>query len=259
MRRTKKQLEEEKIKYKVFEEGGKWYGFRSCPNCDREIKYSSIESYILLRTIRNSLKDGCVCETCNKIGEKNHFFGKKHTNKTIEIISKNRKGKAIGEKNSMHNPKYRKRVSIALKEKYDSGQLDFLKKIQSENAKKNQANGKLKYAPISKAEKEFRELLESLGYTTEPQFGIDSLKYDIFLIDFNSLIEYNGDYWHCNPNKYEKDYFNKKKNMFAWEIWEQDKIKKELAEKKGYKLFTIWESDFRFNKQNEINKIISNL
>lgn len=47
--------------------------------------------------------------------------------------------------------------------------------------------------------------------------------------------------------------------MFAWELWEQNKKKRELAEKKGYKLFTIWESDYRFNKQIETNKIISNL
>lgn len=47
--------------------------------------------------------------------------------------------------------------------------------------------------------------------------------------------------------------------MFAWQLWEQDKLKKELAEKNGYKLFIIWERDFMFNKEIEINKIINNL
>ena len=47
--------------------------------------------------------------------------------------------------------------------------------------------------------------------------------------------------------------------MFAWELWKQDAKKKELAEKNDYKLFTIWESDYKFNKQIEINKIIRNL
>ena len=259
MRRTQKQLEEEKIKYKVFEEGGKWYGFRNCPNCNNKLRYSSKESHILLRTIRNSESKNCICDTCNKTGEKNPFFGKKHKKETIDMISKNRKGKALGDRNSMSKLEHRKSVSMALKKKYDSGDLDFLKKIQSENAIKNQANGKLKYAPISNAEKEFRKVLESLGYKTEPQFGIGSLRYDIFLTDFNILIEYNGDYWHCKPNKYKSDYYNKKKSMFAWELWKQDAKKKELAEKNGYKLFTIWESDYKFNKQIEINKIINNL
>lgn len=257
MRRTQKQIEEEKIKYRVYEEDGKWYGFRSCPKCNKEVKHEAQESYLVLRNIRN--QNGVICLKCSKTKENNPFFGKKHSVKSKKQNSESRKGKACGDKNAMFNPKYRKRVSIALKEKYNSGQLDFLKKIQSENAKKNQANGKLKYAPISKAEKEVKSIFENLGYKIIPQFGIDSLKYDIFLVDFNTLIEYNGDYWHCNPNKYEKDYFNKKKSMFAQELWEQDKKKRELAEKKGYKLFTIWESDYRFNKQNEINKIISNL
>jgi G:T-mismatch repair DNA endonuclease (very short patch repair protein) len=259
MRRTQKQLEEEKIKYKVFEEGGKWYGFRNCPTCNNELRYSSKESYILLRTIRNSEKNSCLCETCNKTGENNHFFGKKHKKETIDMISKNRKGKALGDRNSMSKLEHRKSVSIALKKKYDSGDLDFLREIQSKNAIKNQANGKLKYAPVSNAEKEVRKVFTDLGYKTIPQFGIGSLRYDILLVDFNILIEYNGDYWHCNPNKYKSDYYNKKKSMFAWELWKHDKRKKELSEENGYKLFTIWESDYKFNKQIEINKIISNL
>ncbi len=259
MRRTQQQLEEEKIKYKVFEKEGKWYGFRNCPDCNREIQQFANESGILIRNIRNLDTKNALCAACKNTGERNPFFGKRHSEETKLKSSKARKGKACGEQNAMFNPEYRKRVSVALKKRYDSGDLDFLKKIQSENAIKNQANGKLKYAPISNAEKEFRKVLEDLGYKTQPQFGIGSLKYDILMVDFNILIEYNGDYWHCNPNKYEKDYFNKKKSMFAWELWNQDKKKKELAEKKGYKLFTIWESDYKFNKQNEIDKIIKDL
>jgi hypothetical protein len=135
MRRTQKQLEEEKIKYKVFEEDSKWYGFRNCPNCNNKLRYSSKESHILLRTIRNSESKNCICDTCNKTGEKNPFFGKKHKKETIDMISKNRKGKALGYKNSMSKLEHRKSVSIALKKKYDSGDLDFLKKIQSEKYK----------------------------------------------------------------------------------------------------------------------------
>lgn len=259
MRRTQDQIKAEMVKYKVYHEDSKWYGYKMCLGCKKEIKYSSIEKFILLRTIRNLEKENCFCSSCNKKGERNHFFGKRHNKKTIKQISKNRSGKACGEQNSMSNPEYRLRVSEALKEKYASGDLDFLKKIQSNNATQNQANGKLKYAPISKAEKEIKKKLEDLGYAIEPQFGIGSLKYDLYLINYNIIIEYNGDYWHCNPNKYKSDYFNRKKDMFAWELWEQDKRKKEIAEKKGYKLFIIWEADYKFNKEKEINNIINTL
>ncbi|GIV44019.1 MAG: hypothetical protein KatS3mg035_1142 [Bacteroidia bacterium] len=47
--------------------------------------------------------------------------------------------------------------------------------------------------------------------------------------------------------------------MFAWQIWEQDKKKKELAKKRGYELFIIWESNYKFNKDTEINNLIKQL
>ena len=92
-------------------------------------------------------------EFMDKKGERNHFFGKNHTEESTNKISKNRVGKACGENNSMSKKEHRESVSRELKKKYNSGELDFLKKIQSDNAFKNQANGKLRTAPISSAEK----------------------------------------------------------------------------------------------------------
>ena len=259
MRRTQKQLEEEMIKYDVYQENEKWYGYRKCPECKNIVKYSSIKRFILLRTMRNLEQEFCLCSSCNKKGERNHFFGKNHTEESTNKISKNRVGKACGENNSMSKKEHRESVSRELKKKYNSGELDFLKKIQSDNAFKNQANGKLKTAPISSAEKEIRKILEEKGLNITSQFNIGSLKYDLLINEKNVLIEYNGDYWHCNPQKYSENYLHKKKGLYAKEIWEQDKKKKLLAEEKGYKLFTIWETDYMFNKDKEINKILNQL
>jgi very-short-patch-repair endonuclease len=148
---------------------------------------------------------------------------------------------------------------LLLKKKYDSGELDFLKDIQRKTMIQSLIDGKLKTAPISKAEIEIKKTLEELNFRIKPQFLIETLKYDFLLIDYNVVIEFNGDYWHCNPEKYDKNFLNKKKNLYAWELWERDKLKKELAEKKGYKFFTIWEKDYNINKNNEINKIINQL
>jgi len=180
-----------------------------------------------------------------------------HSKKTKKLQSENRKGKACGEENSMANPEHRKKVSDALKEKYASGELNFLKEIQSKNAIKNQANGKLKSAPISKAEIELKEIFTSKGFTVIPQFKIGSLAYDLYIKELNTTIEYNGDYWHCNPIKYNREYLHKKKQMYAHEIWERDKKKKELSESNNHNHFTIWENDYKFNKEKEINKIIN--
>lgn len=212
MRRTQKQLQEEIEKFKVYKYRNRWYGTRICPGCNKEIKHAAQESYLVLRNIRNLISEKAHCASCANSGSKNAFFGKKHTEKSKKQNSKSRTGKCCGINNPMANPIHRKAVSDALSEKYASGELNFLKAIQSKNATNNQANGKLKTAQISKAEKEIKILLEEQGYLVESQFGIVSLKYDLFVKNKNILIEYNGDYWHCNPKIYNADYMHKKSN-----------------------------------------------
>jgi G:T-mismatch repair DNA endonuclease (very short patch repair protein) len=259
MRRTQNEIKEEEEKYKIYQDSGRWFGIRYCPDCKKEITQKALEKFTLIRNIRNADNKKIICLQCSKSGVNNPFFGKKHSEKSKKQNSKSRIGKACGKYNAMFKQEHRESVSKSLKIKYESGDLDFLKKIQSDNAFKNQANGKLNSPNISSAEKEIKKKLEEIGLIVEAQFNINSLRYDLFIKDKNTLIEYNGDYWHCNPSIYKSDYLNKKKNLYAHEIWAHDKKKLELAEKKGYKLFIIWEKDFMFNKENEINKIINNL
>lgn len=72
----------------------------------------------------------------------------------------------------------------------------------------------------------------------------------------NKIIEFNGDYWHCNPKFYTGEFVNKNKNMLAKEIWEYDKIKTQTAMKYGYLVLTIWESDYNENKEEITKKCI---
>lgn len=72
----------------------------------------------------------------------------------------------------------------------------------------------------------------------------------------DKIIEFNGDFWHMNPIKYKPDYFNKRIQMNASQKWAFDKQKIELAEKNGYKVLTIWETEHIKNKQATINKCI---
>ncbi len=60
----------------------------------------------------------------------------------------------------------------------------------------------------------------------------------------NILIEFNGDYWHCNPKKYNGDYYNEVVGKTAFQIWEYDNQKILGARELGYLVFTIWESEF---------------
>lgn len=72
----------------------------------------------------------------------------------------------------------------------------------------------------------------------------------------DKIIEFNGDYWHCNPAKYKADYFHKLKNMTAREIWAYDEYKRKIAEKINFKVLTIWESEYNENPEETINKCI---
>jgi len=81
-----------------------------------------------------------------------------------------------------------------------------------------------------------------------------------FAYDFvfnKKVIEYNGDYWHCNPKIYDKNFFNKNKKMSSEEIWEYDKIKIDSIVKEGYEVLVIWESDYKENKELAIQKCIN--
>jgi G:T-mismatch repair DNA endonuclease (very short patch repair protein) len=78
---------------------------------------------------------------------------------------------------------------------------------------------------------------------------------DIFFHRNNAVIEYYGDYWHCNPKKYKPDYFHKQKKMYAMDMWKHDRLRKKELEDLGYKVFIVWESDFKNNPEKEIRNL----
>ena len=95
-----------------------------------------------------------------------------------------------------------------------------------------------------------------MGYKVIHSLKVDSKVCDIFLPKLNLVIEYNGDYWHCNPKKYSEDYFHQVKNKTAKELWEYDNNKIDLIKSKGYNLVIVWESELKENPD-LINKIIT--
>lgn len=81
-----------------------------------------------------------------------------------------------------------------------------------------------------------------------------------FAYDFcfgNKIIEFNGDYWHANPEIYNEDFFNKSLKMYAKEMWDKDLEKKKCAESAGYKILYIWENDYRKNPDEQLKKCIN--
>jgi G:T-mismatch repair DNA endonuclease (very short patch repair protein) len=111
-------------------------------------------------------------------------------------------------------------------------------------------------ATRSKVEKEVVKELKNKGNSAAHSFKVERKIYDIYIPDLNMLIEFNGDYWHCNPKIYSATYFNVKRDMTAKQIWARDAKKKEVAIKNGYNYLVIWESDYRKSKRIIIKKII---
>lgn len=79
----------------------------------------------------------------------------------------------------------------------------------------------------------------------------------VFFYDYvdtfrKKCIEFNGDYWHCNPKIYNEDYINPAGR--ASELWKKDDIKIKHIESCGYKVLVIWELDYMRDKTNIIQQ-----
>jgi hypothetical protein len=72
-------------------------------------------------------------------------------------------------------------------------------------------------------------------------------QFDFVISNINFCIEFNGDMWHANPQKYNaNDYIFEKK---AYEIWNSDEKKiKTLKEMRNIDTIIIWESNWKKNK-----------
>lgn len=109
-----------------------------------------------------------------------------------------------------------------------------------------------------------KELLECINFV-EPYYHDDKnkqaiIKTDIegrsyYFLDFydkhyNIVIEIFGDFWHCNPLKYSKEYYHKIKNKTALEIWEEDrKRQQDIINILNADFFIIWEGEWDKNKE----------
>ena len=74
------------------------------------------------------------------------------------------------------------------------------------------------------------------------------------------IIEYQGDYWHANPNKYPSGTSIKifgKGSVIVDAIWTRDKNKKELAEQCGYTIKYIWETDYKLQGMKVVQQCLS--
>lgn len=125
---------------------------------------------------------------------------------------------------------------------------EIKKKPQIKKVKKHPQYG------TSKLEEDFaREFLDKLGIKYIYQFEAKDIGrfFDFYAIDENLIIEIDGDYWHGNPEKYDKE----KLKGHQKRAQRVDEHKTKWALLHGIPILRFWESDIRKNPK-KVMKIL---
>ena len=118
---------------------------------------------------------------------------------------------------------------------------------------------------VSIIEKEFIDNFENIinekieycyktnQYWLWSEFTNSYMFYDMVDTKRKKVIEFNGDFWHANPELYEKNdgIFSKT----AENIWEYDKRKKQEMADRGYDVRIVWEGEYKKNKEKVLNEL----
>lgn len=112
---------------------------------------------------------------------------------------------------------------------------------------------------ISKPELKLFNSLKEYIPDLKQQLSLGSYLFDIH--HGKKIIEFNGDYWHANPEIYlfEDIVGNllNNKPTYAYEVWAKDAKKKAFAESMGYDVMVVWESDYIQFPKSTIERCLS--
>ena len=78
--------------------------------------------------------------------------------------------------------------------------------------------------------------------------------YDFVISNIKFCIEFNGDYWHANPEFYKEDDIVIKYKVD--EIWNRDKVKNDFIRSKGYELVIVWENEYKNDEVKVLEKVL---
>lgn len=191
------------------------------------------------------------CDNISKSAKKrlkdkaNHpMYGKSHSSKTKDKISKSQKIRIE------ENGHWAEGTSLSDETKIKISETRIKRKVAK--GKNNPMYGKthtpeaikkiFTHKPMNKLEKQVADYLDEHNIEYTFQFFINEgdvcKSYDFKLKNTNTIIEVHGDYWHGGSGV-------KKHHNDVGDTIENDKLKKELAESKGYDVLVFWEHDLK--------------
>ena len=96
---------------------------------------------------------------------------------------------------------------------------------------------------VSKNEEKW---LDSLGIKNEfRQFPINKYIVDGFNPETKTIYEFDGDFWHGNPNFFKADDINPVSNKTFGRLYKNTLNKRKHLESLGYNVVSIWESEYK--------------
>jgi len=229
----------------------------------KQQKYGwSREEFDHFNKSRAITKDLCVKRHGEKKGAEiweNYIARQQYTN-SVEYFQE-KYGKQIGKQKWLeYNKEKAKSSSIEwIMEKYN---------VTHNNALQI-ASDRFSTSHVSNAEFDFVQILEeSLGRTIKytartKQFSIwneytqSICFYDVTDTETMKIIEFHGDYWHCNPAKYDSNFNHPHSSLTAKEIWAKDFMKRKAAMDRGFSVKTVWWSDFINNQEKTIKESVA--
>ena len=241
-----KKAKVEKIRKTCLEKYG-YANHLSCPEIIKKREQTCLEKYGVTNVFANNDIKGKIQKTCLE------RFGTKHASSS-EIV--------------------RKRVEQTCLQKYGAtsslGNRNVIKKCQESRFKNSSPTG-----PTSKlAEECFLEIYNKLPEKIKVdcrflpltkefgKYGNNRYNYYDFVIpSLKFCIEFNGNYWHANPELYEANHIfsycdNK---MTAQDVWNKDKLKYDILINEGFTVNIIWEKNYRDNKEKVINEYVNKI
>lgn len=95
---------------------------------------------------------------------------------------------------------------------------------------------------VSKIESRVAQYLDDLSVEYVQNHPVGKYNVD-FLIGDTYIIECYGGYWHCDPAKYESDYYNRGLKCESHVKWAKDKNRQTELEAMGHSFLILWESE----------------
>lgn len=209
-------------------------------------------------------------KSINSIGDKNPMYGKNiyqvwidkyDVNLAFEKILENKKKHSINN-SGVNNPMYGKKYQDIWLDKYDEDLVEYMIKDKSEKHRQWLINNpqqlyKMIQSTLCRGykktsiEKKVEDYLKLKCLDYKYNLILENNQFDFLLLEYNIIIEVQGDYWHANPNIYGVG----KKELNERQIFKVNRdIEKNnfIIEKTNYNILYIWETDIKTEKYKEI-------